>query len=288
MDFTPSQMSPMSNLSFGVFENDSLWNNILQQWDDIEPTCADLSGPKCTKKVQPSEDVLIESVSGEECMDIALSVLSKKDDNFSFKKAHWWNPKAISMKSRKNKNTKHNSKPTSTTEISKSMSKYNRYERKTYNCEICSEMFTKFNDLIVHDSKVHSEMPKKYRCDECGKLFLSNGRLEIHKKVHREKLFGCNLCQKKFSLQKTLDKHLNVHMGLYTCQTCGYNAASSYTLKIHEDTHSLVKKHSCEVCGKCFATSSSLRRHNRLVHQKVALYQCDQCDYVTSITTNLK
>jgi len=275
----------MSDLSIGFLESDSLWNNSMsQQWCEVDPTCTDLPIPKYTKKVQPPEDLILNTMSSEECMDMALSVLSKKDDNFTFTKAHWWNPKAISMKTMQ----KENEKPTLQKGMSKSMSKYNQYDRKTYYCDVCSEKFTKFNDLITHDSTVHIDLLKNFNCKNCGKLFLSKGRLEIHEMVHREKLFQCQLCQKKFTLQKTLDNHLNVHIGLYTCQQCGYKAQNMFTLKTHESTHSLVKNHSCKECEKSFATSSSLRRHNRLVHQKSVLFRCDQCDYTTIQPSNLK
>lgn len=289
LGFTPSQMSPISNLSFGFFESDSLWSDMLQQCDEVDPTCTDLSSPSCMKKVQLPEDVHIDDECGKECIDTAVSVLSKKDDNLTFKKSYMWNSKNISMTMQKENRVLHKQKLTSTTDISKAMSKYNRYVRKIYNCDICPAVtFTKFNDLIAHDLEAHKTIPNNIRCEECGKCFLSNGRLQIHMQVHREKLFECNICQKKFTLQKTLDKHLNVHMALFSCQTCDYKAPSLYTLKIHEDTHSLVKKHSCQECKKSFATRSSLHRHNRLTHQKAALYQCDQCNYVTAVATKLK
>jgi len=282
LGFTPSQMS---DLSIGFFENDSLWNSsMLQQWGDVDMVCTDLPVPKYTKKVQPPEDLLTDAMSSEECMDMALNVLSKKNDNFTYTKAHWWNPKAISM----NTIQKENEKPTSRKKISKTMSKYNLYERKTYSCNICSEMFSKFNDLLIHDSVEHIDMPKNISCDKCGKLFLTKERLNVHETFHREKLFECHLCQKKFTLQKTLDSHLNAHIGLYTCQKCGYKAHSMYNLKIHENTHSLVKSHCCKDCDKYFATLSSLRRHDRIVHKNIILFRCDQCDYFTNQSSSLQ
>lgn len=283
LGFTPSQMS---DLSIGFFENDFLWNNsMLQHLGEVDMTCTDIPVPRYTKKVQPPDDLFTDNISNEECIDIALTVLNEKnDDDFIYTKTQSWNPKAISM----NIKQKENEKCFARKRISKSMSKYNRYECKTYNCNLCPEMFTKFNDLLVHDSAAHSDMPKDVCCNKCGKLFLTKGRLEIHETFHREKLFECHLCQKKFTLQKTLDSHLNTHIGLYPCQKCGYKAPSMYNLKIHESTHSLIKSHCCKECDKFFATLSSLRRHDRIVHKNIVLFRCDQCNYSTNQSSSLQ
>lgn len=272
----------MSDLSIGFFDSDSLWNNISQQWNYIDPTSTELPAPRSTKKVQPSEDLTIPTLSGKESLDTPSNVLHNKIDNHSEK--YWWNPKAISMKAMQ----KENDKSTLKKGFSKSMIKYNLYERKNYRCSVCSKNFTKFNDLLEHDSIVHVDMPKTFSCEKCGKLFLSKDRLETHKIVHREKLFECQLCQKKFTVQKSLDRHLNVHIGSYTCQKCGYKAHNMYNLKIHESSHSLVKTHCCEECEKSFSTLSSLRRHDSLIHKKIFLFRCDQCDYSTVHPSSLK
>lgn len=101
-------------------------------------------------------------------------------------------------------------------------------------------------------------------------------------------MFQCQLCQKKFAAQKTLNNHLNIHIGLYNCQTCGYKAHNMRNLKVHEYTHSTVENYCCDDCGKQFTILSSLCRHNRLVHQKSDLYRCNQCDYSTIQPSNLK
>lgn len=275
----------MSELSIGFFENDSLLNNsFLQNWNEGDATCLDLPIPRYTKKVHPPEDISNESITEEECLNMALNELSKNNENFINTKTHLWNPKAISMKTMQ----KENNEPTSKTGISESMKKYDKYVRKTYNCNLCSETYSKFKDLISHDISVHTNIPMDFGCKVCGKLFLSKERLEIHETVHREKLFVCQLCQKKFTLQKTLDKHLNTHIGLYTCQICDYKAQTKYNLKMHENIHTSVKEHTCKDCEKMFSTLSSLRRHNRIVHQKLVLYRCDQCDYSTVQPSNLK
>lgn len=278
----------MSELSIGFFDSDSLWNNITQQWIDIDPSNTELSAPRpelptprSTKKIQPPEDLITAPLSAKEYSDTSTNVMHNKTNH---SKSYWWNPKAISMKIMH----KENPKPTLKKGLSLSMIKYNRYGRKNYLCSLCSEIFTKFSHLLSHDSTVHIDMPKSFNCEKCGKLFISKERLEIHKMVHREKLFKCQLCQKKFTQQKTLDKHLNVHIGSYTCQKCDFKAHDAYDLKIHEKRHSLVKNHSCEECEKTFSTQSSLNRHIHGIHKKILLFHCDLCDYSTVQPSSLK
>lgn len=282
LGFTPSQMS---DFSVNFLESDSLWNNITNislQSNELDPTFLESPTPRCTKILQSPKDLIFDTTSGEECMEMALSVLRKTDDNYNFNKPYWWNPKAISMKNMNNKN------PTIKKGQSKSLAKYNKYFRKTFVCTVCPETFTKFNDLISHDLTVHFDIPKNFNCKKCGKLFISQANLDIHESVHREKLFQCELCQKKFTQQKTLDCHMNVHIGLYTCQKCGYKAPTMYNLNMHELTHSSVKDHFCKDCDKTFSTLSSLRRHDRLVHQKLIYFQCGQCDFSTIQPSNFK
>jgi len=249
-------------------------NNIVQQQsnEDIDTTCTALPNSKCIKKVQPSDELVFDTMSGKECMNIALNEYIERDNNVIHTKAHCLNPKAISMKTMQKKNE----------------NKYNLYCRKTYCCNLCPEKYSKFIELLNHDSTVHCDVPKKFSCKTCGKMFLNIGRLEVHERVHRKKLFQCQLCQKKFVAQKTLNNHMNIHIGLYSCQTCGYKAHNMTNLKVHENTHSAVKNYSCNDCEREFTMLSSLRRHNRLVHQKSEFYRCDQCDFSTNHSSNLK
>lgn len=282
MSFTPSQLS---DFSISFLENDSLWNNsITQQWMESD-LCENSPNVKQTKKIYPLSDLDIDGISSEEC-DITLDMINTRSDYLD--QAYWWNPKTISMKKTGKKKKKENEIPDHEKGISKSMMKYNRYARKTFHCTECPELFTKFSDLIAHDSVAHADLPKNFDCKTCGKLFLSKGRLEVHKNSHAEKQFACPLCSKTFSLKKTLFIHQNVHKGSFPCGECGYKAHNLYNLKMHETTHTLIKNHRCEKCVKTFSTPSSLRRHDRLVHQKSHLFRCDQCDYSTIQPSNLR
>lgn len=276
----------MSDINPEFFDSDSiLWNNELQQWSgDIDTARTDLTTSKCVKQMRPPSDLVFNTTSGEECMNTVFNELIEKNKNVIHTKTHCWNPKAISMRTMQ----KENEESISERGISKSMIKYNRYVRKTFHCYLCPEKFSKFSQLLCHDSTVHCDISKNFGCEKCGKLFLSSERLKVHELVHREKLFQCQLCQKKFAARKTLDNHLNTHFGSYSCQKCGYKAHNMKNLKVHENTHSTVKKYCCNKCEKQFAISSSLSRHDRLVHQKSDFYRCNQCDYSTIQPSCLK
>lgn len=60
------------------------------------------------------------------------------------------------------------------------------------------------------------------------------------------------------------------------CDQCGRCFASSSELKLHDRKHSGVKKNICSVCGKDFATPSNLLVHSR-THSGEKPFSCTEC-----------
>ena len=52
-----------------------------------------------------------------------------------------------------------------------------------------------------------------------------------------------------------------IYVKPYTCDNCGKSFAQSSTLTKHEKTHSAVKPYNCETCRKSFALSGTLNQH---------------------------
>ena len=50
-------------------------------------------------------------------------------------------------------------------------------------CKICSEVFTSYNDLFVHE-KTHAAEEKPYKCNFCEKSFSGERYLKDHKRIH--------------------------------------------------------------------------------------------------------
>ncbi|XP_028315042.1 zinc finger protein 227-like [Gouania willdenowi] len=62
----------------------------------------------------------------------------------------------------------------------------------------------------------------------------------------------------------------------FSCDVCGKRFNQSSSLKQHTKYHKLKKNHSCETCGKCFITTTSLKEHMR-THTGEKPYSCQIC-----------
>ncbi|XP_069671156.1 zinc finger protein 235-like [Periplaneta americana] len=62
----------------------------------------------------------------------------------------------------------------------------------------------------------------------------------------------------------------------YKCDICGRSFSKSSSVKRHELLHTGDEPLRCDVCGKCFSQSSSLRRHEAR-HTSEKPFKCDVC-----------
>ncbi|XP_070606561.1 PR domain zinc finger protein 15 isoform X2 [Erythrolamprus reginae] len=191
---------------------------------------------------------------------------------------------------------------------------------KKYTCEICGRKFFRvdvlrdhihvhFKDIAIMDDHQREEFigkigisseenddnsdgsvdsePHKYSCKRC-QLTFGRGKeyLKHIMEVHKEKGYGCSICNRRFALKATYHAHMVIHLEnlpdpnvqkyIHPCEICGRIFNSIGNLERHKLIHTGVKSHACEQCGKSFARKDMLKEHMR-VHDNIREYLCAEC-----------
>ena len=98
-------------------------------------------------------------------------------------------------------------------------------------CQICEKKFITQDKLDKH----RDEYVSRLKCCRCGKSLGNRQKLIAHHRTHtKEKPYECYLCEKMFSENSTMRKHLLTHGP---------------------------RNHSCFHCRKCFVRKDYLIKH---------------------------
>lgn len=130
--------------------------------------------------------------------------------------------------------------------------------------------------LKQRSEKKHKEKPSQ--CDHCQKMFTSNPMLMRHMKTHEKvaKPHPCMECSKSFTLPKQLAKHMRIHSGV-TCEICGRWFKTHHYIKQHMWSHTGEMPYKCTKCGKQYPTKFLMINHVRGTHTGERPHMCDVC-----------
>ena len=131
-------------------------------------------------------------------------------------------------------------------------------------------------------------------CHLCEKKFTTERFLIKHlEEEHSSEQFntyGCDYCDKSFLTVSKLKIHTRQAHGkanAYPCDICEKTFSSRGALNSHKSIHEN-RAHNCEHCDKIFKNPQNLASHVRTVHPKDFNYKCEKCDFKTNRTDQIK
>ena len=126
-------------------------------------------------------------------------------------------------------------------------------------CQICNQQF---KHLRSHIWKVHGE--RSWDCDYCDKSFKLAAHLKIHiRNVHKiSDGLVCDFCHKTFLIRKCLEDH-------------------------KAKSHGIQDRQRCKNCSQIFENSKDFRHHLVSVHG-LTVYNCDLCQKFFKQKGNLR
>ncbi|KAM9847019.1 PR domain zinc finger protein 15 [Aulostomus maculatus] len=159
-------------------------------------------------------------------------------------------------------------------------------EHHKYNCKKCQLSFAKGREYLKHIMEQHKE--RGYGCGICNRRFALKATYNAHLVIHREQLpdpavqkyiHPCEVCGRIFNSIGNLERHKIIHTGVksHSCDKCGKSFARKDMLKEHLRVHDDIRDFLCAECGKGMKTKHALRHHMKL-HKGIKEYECKECN----------
>ncbi|KAL1428232.1 hypothetical protein MTO96_002633 [Rhipicephalus appendiculatus] len=140
-----------------------------------------------------------------------------------------------------------------------------------------SQVFAHKSAMQQHSREAHRGDLKPHQCTQCLKSFSSTHQLAQHVRIHTgEKPYKCSYCERRFKQLSHVQQHTRLHTGErpYKCHVaeCGRAFIQLSNLQQHLRNHDSQMERAksrpfhCNICGKGFASDSSLRTHRSKQH----------------------
>ncbi|GMT19809.1 hypothetical protein PFISCL1PPCAC_11106, partial [Pristionchus fissidentatus] len=145
---------------------------------------------------------------------------------------------------------------------------------------VCAAPSTE-ESLRLQTRKSAEAVAPTFNCDQCRRTFRSLQQLATHKHTHalsNDRPFECNLCDKNFSLEKHLSRHVREydHSKLqrrreamkklpFKCDQCDRSFERDSRLQAHRRTHTGERPFVCPQCNLAFFDVNRLKYHLRTV-----------------------
>ena len=99
-------------------------------------------------------------------------------------------------------------------------------------CTVCGKSYASYNSWYKHQIE---HTPPTYFCLECSEGFHLNAELQRYMNVHNDvKPFGCDLCERRFTKNKSLTRHKKVHDdNPVTCSMCDKTCQTPEQMYMH-------------------------------------------------------
>ena len=133
------------------------------------------------------------------------------------------------------------------------------------------------------------DLNDRYECEPCQKSFSKQVNLTKHiQSVHNGVKYACDQCDHQATQKIDLNRHIKaMHEGVrYACNQCDYQATQKRSLAVHIQSKHEGITYPCDQCDYIAKIKYHLTVHIQAKHEGVK-YACDQCDYQAGYTSDL-
>jgi uncharacterized Zn-finger protein len=138
-------------------------------------------------------------------------------------------------------------------------------KEKPYKCEYsnCNKTFSNPSSRYQH-MRLHTE--KKFTCNECDKVFISSTKFKDHIFMHTtgKKPYQCKTCNHTFTTESSLNRHINsIHTQttIYTYKFCNQQNTDRSNHIRHVKSHTQKKIYTCDFCDLQIARKATYTQH---------------------------